>query len=404
MQKSVVVTGAGGYIGRHVVSALLDRGLSVAAVDLRLDGVDARAERLDIYLFSGDANIYSQMGRPDAVLHMAWRDGFRHGSPAHLDDLARHYHLVENLYAGGLHQLAVMGTMHEVGYWEGAIDENSRCAPASLYGIAKNALREATRLSAAAHDAVFQWIRAYYIVGDDKFGNSIFSKLLAAAEEGRSTFPFTTGKNKYDFISVDELATQIAAIVDQDAVTGIINAATGKQLDDATAQVAVLQRQIAAQRSTLRTSTDGIDKEAHALAVQVEQMDDRLRRCHIVNPTRGTVMTRYVRAKEMTAPGQPLYRIADLSQMTLRVYITGDQLSQVRLGQRVNVFSDSGDPHKPMHRDEGVIFWISDRAEFTPKTIRTRDERADLVYAVKVRVQNPEGRYKMGMYGEITFQ
>ena len=211
-----------------------------------------------------------------------------------------------------------------------------------------------------------------------------------------------------------ETAVQLAALEEQlatavrerERVAHLVagDAATGKQLDDATAQVAVLQKQIAAQRSTLRTSTDGIDKEARALAVQVEQMDDRLRRCHIVNPTRGTVMTRYVRTNEMTAPGQPLYRIADLSHMTLRVYITGDQLSQVRLGQRVNVFTDSGDRHKPMRRDEGVIFWISDRAEFTPKTIRTRDERADLVYAVKVRVQNPEGRYKMGMYGEITFQ
>lgn len=201
----------------------------------------------------------------------------------------------------------------------------------------------------------------------------------------------------------EQLAT---AVRERERVAHLVagDAATGKQLDDATAQVAVLQKQIAAQRSTLRTSADGIDKEARALAVQVEQMDDRLRRCHIVNPTRGTVMTRYVRANEMTAPGQPLYRIADLSHMTLRVYITGDQLSQVRLGQRVNVFTDSGDRHEPMHRDEGVIFWISDRAEFTPKTIRTRDERADLVYAVKVRVQNPEGRYKMGMYGEITFQ
>ena len=211
-----------------------------------------------------------------------------------------------------------------------------------------------------------------------------------------------------------ETAVQLAALEEQlatavrerERVAHLVagDAATGKQLDDATAQVAVLQKQIAAQRSTLRTSADGIDKEARALAVQVEQMDDRLRRCHIVNPTRGTVMTRYVRTNEMTAPGQPLYRIADLSHMTLRVYITGDQLSQVRLGQRVNVFTDSGDRHKPMRRDEGVIFWISDRAEFTPKTIRTRDERADLVYAVKVRVQNPEGRYKMGMYGEITFQ
>lgn len=211
-----------------------------------------------------------------------------------------------------------------------------------------------------------------------------------------------------------ETAVQLAALEEQlatavrerERVAHLVagDAATSKQLDDATAQVAVLQKQIAAQRSTLRTSVDGIDKEARALAVQVEQMDDRLRRCHIVNPTRGTVMTRYVRANEMTAPGQPLYRIADLSHMTLRVYITGDQLSQVRLGQRVNVFTDSGDRHQPMHRDEGTIFWISDRAEFTPKTIRTRDERADLVYAVKVRVQNPEGRYKMGMYGEITFQ
>ena len=208
-----------------------------------------------------------------------------------------------------------------------------------------------------------------------------------------------------------ETAVQLAALQEQlttaeherDRLAHLVagDAATPKQLDDATAQVAVLQRQIAAQRSTLRTSTDGLDKEARALAVQVEQTDDRLRRCHIVNPVRGTVLTKYARANEVTAPGQPLYRIADLSHMTLRVYISGQQLPQVRLGRRVSVYTDNGEGD--MHRAEGTVTWISDRAEFTPKTIQTRDERADLVYAVKVRVPNSDGRYKMGMYGEITF-
>ena len=230
MNGTVLVTGAGGYIGRHVVLALLERGVHVKALDLRLDGVDPRAERVAADLFSADPEIYDRLGRPDVVLHMAWRDGFKHNSPAHLDDLPAHFHLIENLLAGGLKHLAVMGTMHEVGYWEGPIDETSPCRPASLYGISKNALRETAALLAGQHDALLQWIRAYYIVGDDKFGNSIFSKLLEAAEEGRTTFPFTTGKNRYDFISVDELATQIAAIVDQTEVDGVINACTGEPM------------------------------------------------------------------------------------------------------------------------------------------------------------------------------
>ena len=131
---------------------------------------------------------------------------------------------------GGLKQRAVMGTMHEVGYWEGAIDENTPCNPISMYGIAKDALRRAMILYCKQKNCILQWLRAYYILGDDKKNNSIFCKLLQAAEDGKNTFPFTTGKNQYDFITVDELANQLSAAVMQKEVVGIINCCTGKPM------------------------------------------------------------------------------------------------------------------------------------------------------------------------------
>ena len=226
----VLVTGAGGYIGRHVVSALCDAGAEVVAVDIRTDGIDPRAKALTYDIFNGSPTIYSELGSPDVCLHMAWRDGFVHNSDAHMENLSYHYRFVKDMVNGGLSHIAVMGTMHEVGYWEGAIDENTPCNPTSQYGIAKDALRRSVFLLLKDKDVCLQWLRAYYIYGDDKRAVSIFGKIVQAEEDGKETFPFTMGKNMYDFIHVDELAKQLAAAVMQTEVDGIINCCTGKPM------------------------------------------------------------------------------------------------------------------------------------------------------------------------------
>jgi len=230
MSKRVLVTGAGGYIGRHVVRALCDLGAEVTAVDFYTDGIDPRAKVIVYDIFDRSADIYQKLGSPDVCLHMAWKDGFIHDSNAHMDFLSDHFIFIRNMVESGLKQLAVMGTMHEAGYHEGAIDENTPCNPISMYGIAKDSLRRSTFLLLKDKDVCLQWLRAYYIYGDDKRNKSIFAKLTVAAEEGKETFPFTTGKNLYDFIEVGQLAVQIAASVMQTEVDGIINCCTGKPM------------------------------------------------------------------------------------------------------------------------------------------------------------------------------
>ena len=224
----VLVTGANGYIGRHVVKALLDKGAEVIACDIVTTDIDPRAECRILNLFALPRdNVYEQLGSPDVCLHMAWRNGFVHNAPTQIGDLSAHYSFLTSMVDNGLKQLAIMGTMHEVGYWEGAIDENTPCNPTSMYGIAKDSLRRAMTLYCQQKDCVLQWLRCYYILGDDTKNHSIFAKICQAEAEGKERFPFTSGKNKYDFIDVGELANQLSATVMQREVNGIINCCSG---------------------------------------------------------------------------------------------------------------------------------------------------------------------------------
>lgn len=222
----VVVTGASGYIGRHVVDALIKMHHEVIAVDMINKGINTDATFLSLDIFSDD--IYNKLGRPDACIHMAWKDGFNHASDAHMGMLSKHYAFIKNMIDGGVKYLSVMGTMHEIGYYEGCVDENTPTNPLSMYGIAKNALREASLLLAEKSNTALMWLRAYYILGDDSNNNSIFTKITQMEHEGKASFPFVSGKNKYDFINVDELAKQIATASTQSEITGTINCCSGK--------------------------------------------------------------------------------------------------------------------------------------------------------------------------------
>ena len=227
----ILVTGADGYIGRHIVNNLLDLGHEVIAVDIHTDDINDKAEKKKLNLFTADlTNVYTSLGSPDVCLHMAWRDVFVHNSVNHIGDLSSHYKFLVALMEQGLKHLAVMGTMHEVGYWEGKIDENTPCNPISMYGIAKDALRRSMIAYCKSNSILLQWLRGFYILGDDKKNHSIFSKLLQADEQGQELFPFTTGKTKYDFINVDELVEQISKAVTQTDVTGIINCCSGNPM------------------------------------------------------------------------------------------------------------------------------------------------------------------------------
>lgn len=177
-------------------------------------------------------------------------------------------------------------------------------------------------------------------------------------------------------------------------------AAPSKMLDDAKSQVQVLQRQLDAQVSALSTNTQALNRQMNATEAQISQLREQLKKCRIVAPQSGSVLEKYVERGEFVAIGKPLFKMADMEEMYLRAYVTSAQLQDIKVGQQVKVFADYGGGQKKTY--PGTVSWISGRSEFTPKTILTDDERADLVYAMKIRVKN-DGYIKIGMYGEVKF-
>lgn len=208
-----------------------------------------------------------------------------------------------------------------------------------------------------------------------------------------------------------DITTQIAAlenelknaITDKKRIANLVagEVASQKQLDDANTRIAILQSKIAAQKSSLTTTTSSLNEQGSTVNAQLAQVSDQLKKCNIINPINGTVLVKYSNAFEMTMVGRPLYKIADVKNMILRAYVTSSQLSQIKLNQKVKVFVDFGKEEKKEY--VGTISWISDKSEFTPKTIQTKDERANSVYAVKISVSN-DGYLKIGMYGEIKIR
>lgn len=223
----VLVTGANGYLGKGVVKQLLDRGHEVVATDYKDDFIDKRAKIKCCDLFSVEKP-FDYFDTPDIVVHMAWKDGFVHDSFNHINNLPVHYLFLKKLIDAGIKRVVVLGSMHEVGFFEGSINENTPCNPQSKYGISKNALRRLIEIECQNTHISFQWLRGFYIVGNTSDGCSIFSKIVQAVNKGEKTFPFTQGLNQFDFLDYSIFCQYVADTVSQDEITGIINICSGR--------------------------------------------------------------------------------------------------------------------------------------------------------------------------------
>lgn len=282
----------------------------------------------------------------------------------------------------------------------------SSCTPKSQFDASGTFETEETVISAEATGRIKEFnieegqtLKAGQYIGFIDTAQLYFNKknLQAQIEAGLSKRP--------------EIGKQVAALQvqlqdaehEQARIANLVkaDAATQKQLDDQSFMVKQIQKQIDAQLSTLDISTQSINKETLPLRALIDQMNDQLKKSYLINPVSGTILAKYARLDEEATPGKPLYKIADISNLILRAYITDDQFSQIKLGQKIKVFIDNGpDKYKEY---EGTVTWISDKAEFTPKTIQTKDERANLVWATKITVKN-DGYLKIGMYADIKFK
>lgn len=224
----VLVTGADGYLGDGIVRELLDAGCEVLGFGLG-PAPEIRSERFaykreSVFDLGAEGIVAAA---PDIVLHLAWRNGFRHGEPSHIDDLPGHYRFVRDCVAAGIPRLAVMGSMHEVGYHEGAVTADTPCAPTTPYAIAKNALRQLAFTECEGTDTRLLWMRGFYIVSADGRGDSIFAKIVSAAREGKDSFPFTSGRNQYDFMDYANFCSEVASLSTDHSAKGIVNICSG---------------------------------------------------------------------------------------------------------------------------------------------------------------------------------
>lgn len=224
----ILITGANGYIGKHVIDELIKENHEVIAIDLEFDklkSINCKKIRCDI--FKSDL-LLKYAKDSDVLIHLAWRDGFNLNSYKHINDISNHFIFLTNMISSGVRHIAVLGSMHEIGYYEGEVTENTKTAPSNIYGISKKLLYVALDKYCNDHNVIFQWIRGFYLTGDDELNNSIFQKIILAAKNGKREFPFTNGKNKFDFIDINIFSRNIVKVVEQDKITGIINNCSGK--------------------------------------------------------------------------------------------------------------------------------------------------------------------------------